>query len=101
MNESALRALLESVRVGQTSLDEAVEKLRRLPFEDIGFATVDHHREIRCGFPEVIYCPGKTPEQVVGIFSKLATGGGNPDVAEPGNSRLRVVEVDVPGAGRP
>ncbi len=77
MNETALRTLLESVRAGETNLDEAVERLRRLPFEDIGFAKVDHHRAIRCGFPEVIFCPGKTPEQVVGIFSKLAGGGGN------------------------
>lgn len=77
MNESALRALLESVRAGDTNLDDAVAKLRRLPFEDIGFATVDHHRAIRCGFPEVIYCPGKTPEQVAEIFSRLAAKGGN------------------------
>ena len=77
MNESALRALLESVRSGQTDVNEAVEQLRRLPFEDIGFASVDHHRSLRCGFPEVIFCPGKTPGQVVEIFARLAAGGGN------------------------
>ena len=77
MNESTLRALLESVQSGRTDLDQAVEQLRRLPFEDLGFATVDHHRSLRCGFPEVIFCPGKTAEQVVEIFARLAAGGGN------------------------
>ena len=77
MNESTLRALLESVQSGRTDVNEAVEQLRRLPFEDIGFATVDHHRSLRCGFPEVIFCPGKTAEQVVEIFARLATGGGS------------------------
>ena len=77
MNESVLRKLLESVRSGLTSPDNAIDILRRLPFEDIGFAKVDHHRAIRCGFPEVIFCPGKTPRQVVAIFAKLSGGGGN------------------------
>ncbi len=79
---------MESVRSGETNLDEAVEKLRRLPFEDIGFAKVDHHRAIRCGFPEVIFCPGKTPEQVVGIFSKLAAGGGENVLASRASSEV-------------
>lgn len=48
-----------------------------MPFEDLGFAHIDHHRQIRCGFPEVIYCPGKTTEQIVKIFSKLAEKGNN------------------------
>ncbi|HUT59661.1 MAG TPA: nickel pincer cofactor biosynthesis protein LarB [Phycisphaerae bacterium] len=77
MNEDALRRLLDAVGSGRTSVDEAVESLRRLPFEDLGFATVDHHRAIRCGFPEVIYCPGKTPQQVRAIFGKLAETGGD------------------------
>ncbi len=77
MNESTLRALLESVQSGRTDVNEAVEQLRRLPFEDIGFASVDHHRSLRCGFPEVIFCPGKTAEQVVEILARLAAGGGS------------------------
>ena len=72
MNEQTLRELVESVRCGQVSTDEAIAQLRRLPFESLGFATVDHHRAIRCGFPEVIFCPGKTTEQVCEIFSRLA-----------------------------
>jgi hypothetical protein len=48
-----------------------------MPFESLGFANVDHHRAIRCGFPEVIFCPGKTVEQVAAIFERLAASGGN------------------------
>ncbi len=54
-----------------------MEKLRHLPFEDLGFANVDHHRQIRRGFPEVIYCPGKTTEQIIEIFGSLAQRGNN------------------------
>ena len=54
-----------------------MEKLRHLPFEDVGFACIDHHRQIRQGLPEVIYCPGKTVEQIVSIFSSLADKGNN------------------------
>lgn len=77
MNEKALKQLLASVKSGTSSVDEALARLRRLPFEDVGFAHVDHHRAIRCGFPEVIFCPGKTTDQIVAIFEKLAAGGGN------------------------
>jgi len=69
--------LLEQVKTGEIDIDEAVEKLRHLPFEDLGFACIDHHRQIRRGFPEVIYCPGKTTEQIVKIFSALAEKGNN------------------------
>ena len=54
-----------------------MEKLRHLPFEDLGFACIDHHRQIRRGFPEVIYCPGKTAEQIIKIFASLAEKGNN------------------------
>jgi NCAIR mutase (PurE)-related protein len=68
---------LKQVKGGDVTIDEAVEKLRHLPFEDLGFANVDHHRQIRQGFPEVIYCPGKTTEQIIKIFSALAAKGNN------------------------
>ena len=71
MDAAALRQLLEEVRHGRVAVEQAVQQLRRLPFESTGFATVDHHRAIRCGFPEVIFCAGKTPEQVGGIFTLL------------------------------
>ena len=69
--------LLSAVKAGRVGLDEAITKLRHLPFEPLGFANVDHHRGIRCGFPEVIFCPGKTVEQTRVIFGKLAARGGN------------------------
>jgi NCAIR mutase (PurE)-related protein len=77
MNEEKLKKLLASVRARKTSVSKAVAALRRLPFETTGFATVDHHRAIRCGFPEVIFCPGKTAKQVVAIFGRLAATGAN------------------------
>ncbi|MBE7507030.1 MAG: nickel pincer cofactor biosynthesis protein LarB [Planctomycetia bacterium] len=77
MNSEFLKDLFESVRSGKTSVEHAVARLRDLPYESIGFANVDHHRAIRCGFPEVIFCPGKTAEQVASIFEKLAGAGGN------------------------
>ncbi len=77
MNEQALKQLLEAVRVGTLEVEQAVAQLRHMPFEDVGFARVDHHRAIRCGFPEVIFCAGKTTEQVCSIFHRLAERGGN------------------------
>ena len=67
MNERDTKKFLEGVRTGRTKLDDALEKLRRLPFEDLGFAKIDHHRSLRQGFPEVIYARGKTPKQVAAI----------------------------------
>lgn len=77
MNPLALRKLLEQVRKKQVSPDEAVERLRHLPFEDLGFAKVDHHRSLRQGMPEVIFGQGKTPKQIAEIFMRLAAQGGN------------------------
>ena len=77
VNHAALRKLFEEVRKGRLSADEAVERLRHLPFEDLGFAKVDHHRALRQGMPEVIFSQGKNPKQVAGIFSRLAQHGGN------------------------
>lgn len=72
-----LRELLDSVRAGQTAVDDAIKRLQHLPFERLGFANVDHHRALRCGFPEVVFCPGKTAEQLVAIFGRLVEAGGN------------------------
>jgi NCAIR mutase (PurE)-related protein len=77
MTPSSLRTLLESVRAGGTTVDEAVSRLRAMPFEDLGFAKVDHHRSIRCGFPEVVYCEGKAVEQAAEIFARCAATGAN------------------------
>ncbi len=72
-----MRQLLEAVQSGTQSVDDAVGRLRSMPFEDLGFAKIDHHRAIRCGFPEVIYCEHKSIEQVCAIFDKCVEAGGN------------------------
>ena len=77
MDEKILRHLLEAVRSGERSIDDAFSALKRLPFEDMGFAKVDHHRGIRCGFPEVIYCEGKQTDQVVAIAERRLAHGGD------------------------
>jgi pyridinium-3,5-biscarboxylic acid mononucleotide synthase len=77
MNSQALRKLFEQVRKKRLSPDDAVERLRHLPFEDLGFAKIDHHRALRQGMPEVIFAQGKTPRQVADIFTRLAAHGGN------------------------
>ena len=72
-----MKKLLRQVKEGEVGIDEAIERLRHLPFEDLGFACIDHHRQIGRGFPEVVYCPGKTTEQIVKIISTLAAKGNN------------------------
>jgi NCAIR mutase (PurE)-related protein len=71
MDPKLLTQLLHSVAEGQTSVDEAADKLRHLAYEDIEFAHIDHHRSLRKGFPEVIFGQGKTPEQIIGIMDKM------------------------------
>jgi NCAIR mutase (PurE)-related protein len=77
VNSDALRKLFDQVKKKRLSPDDAVERLRHLPFEDLGFAKLDHHRALRQGMPEVIFAPGKTPGQVADIFTRLAAQGGN------------------------
>ncbi len=71
MTPQKLLELLEKVREGALTPKQGLEKLKHLPFEDLGYARVDHHRALRQGFPEVIFAPGKKPEQVVGIVKSL------------------------------
>ncbi len=77
MNADSIRKLFEQVQQGKLSPDDAVSRLRHLPFEDLGFAKIDHHRALRAGMPEVILGQGKTPAQVAAIFVRLARHGGN------------------------
>ena len=74
---SEIRRLLESVRIGEVSVDDALLQLKMSPFEDIGYAKVDLHRKVRQGAAEVIYGAGKTPEQIVGILEVMARSGQN------------------------
>ena len=75
MNESQVRQLLEQVKSGNLTIDDASKRLRSMPFEDLGFALVDHHRALRCGFPEVIFCAGKTEAQVAAIAERIVASG--------------------------
>jgi NCAIR mutase (PurE)-related protein len=71
MDEEQLRSLFEQVRAGAVDVDAALERMRHMPFEDLGFAKVDHHRALRHGMPEVVFAKGKTAEQVIGIAAAL------------------------------
>ncbi|MHB1711332.1 MAG: nickel pincer cofactor biosynthesis protein LarB [Acidimicrobiales bacterium] len=78
MDELTLQRLLDDVRSGACTPDEAAFRLRRLPFAELGFAKVDHHRSIRQGFPEAVYGQGKTPEQCSAIVGELLAGPSGP-----------------------
>ena len=89
MDSAHLTKLLEQVRSGSMPVHDALQKLRTLPYEDIGFAAIDHHRSLRQGFPEVIFCEGKTKTQVTTIARNLLKKGSSllatrvqPDVAQ-------------------
>ena len=72
-----LKQLLEGVKEGQISVEQAMKALEKLPYEDIGFAKIDHHRVLRRGIPEVIFCEGKSSDQVVKIAQHMLMTGSN------------------------
>ena len=102
MDETAVRRLLDDVRSGALSADDAVARLRRLPFADIGFAKVDHHRALRQGMPEAVYAPGKSPEQCAAIVAELlSVDGGGPVLLTRANEEQAAAALDRnPGAVR-
>ena len=110
MDRERLADLLAAVQRGACPVDEALERLRTLPYEDLGFARVDHHRGLRNGFPEVVFGQGKTPEQIVAIAERLVGRGRQRpgDAARPGRGddaggrrrRLRVPPAAAPGGAR-
>lgn len=77
MNLNETRDLLESIKNGSISVDDGIKQFQDLPFKDLGYAKIDNHRELRVGYPEVIYCEGKTPEQISGIVQFMLTKGNN------------------------
>jgi NCAIR mutase (PurE)-related protein len=87
MDEAALRELIDAVRSGTVSADDAVASLRRLPFADLGFARVDHHRTLRQGMAETVYGPGKAPEQCAAIVAEL--------LAQPGRAPIVLSRADA------
>jgi NCAIR mutase (PurE)-related protein len=96
MDPKRVRELLEGVRRGATGVDAALAELRDLPYADLGYASVDHHRALRQGAPEVILGQGKTPEQIAGIARELARSGQNVLVTRLGAEAAREVCAAVP-----
>src|SRR6202007_2900771 len=97
MSAESIRKLFEQVRKGKLTPDDAVSRLRHMPFEDLGFAKVDHHRALRSGMPEVILGEGKTPSQVAGIFARLAKHGGNVLATRANEKQFAAVKKKVRG----
>jgi NCAIR mutase (PurE)-related protein len=98
MNPSALLELLAKVQRGAVTPDEASAKLAKLPFEDLGYAKIDHHRSLRSGLPEVIYAAGKTAEQTAGIFARMAATGVAVLATRASTEVFEAVHALVPGA---
>jgi NCAIR mutase (PurE)-related protein len=102
MNRLQLRDLLDSVRSGtvtpESAHDQLLQYLRQSPYEDLGFARVDHHRSVRQGFPEVIYGPGKTPAQIAAISERIVAAGHNLLVTRTGLDAYEAVRQRLPAA---
>jgi len=98
MDSKTLKQILEAVSSGRMSVEEATKKLQNLPYEDLGYCKIDHHRAIRTGFPEVVFCEGKRPEQVAEVFKRLAVD--NPVVlaTRADKDTYDAVKREVPGA---
>jgi pyridinium-3,5-biscarboxylic acid mononucleotide synthase len=97
VNEADIRRLLDAVRTGGLTADEAVATLRRLPFGDVGDALVDHHRALRQGLPETVYGPGKTAEQVTRIIGELLAHGTDPVLLTRASSEQAKAAIAVHG----
>ncbi|MHB1989132.1 MAG: nickel pincer cofactor biosynthesis protein LarB [Acidimicrobiales bacterium] len=99
MDELELRRLLDDVTTGAVTPDDAVARLHRLPFAELGYAKVDHHRVLRQGRPEVVYGPGKTPDQCAGIVAELLGGSSGPVlVTRASRAQVAACALSCPGA---
>ena len=98
MDASILEQLLEDVRAGKLSVGEALERLRHLPFEDLGFARVDHHRALRQGFPEVVFAAGKETDQLKGILASLSARANHLLMTRLAPDKAEVLLADFPEA---
>lgn len=93
-----LRQILEKVQQGQMSVDDAMRELRHLPFQELGFAKIDHHRLLRRGFPEAVFCPNKTPEQVAKIVEAMSQTGVTVLATKANQAHYEAVRQIVPQA---
>ena len=98
MDQDQLRSLFEQVRGGTVDIDAAMTRMRHMPFEDLGFAKVDHHRALRHGMPEVIFAQGKTPDQVVAIAERLLDNAHNVLITRAGRECAEIVTSRLPCA---
>lgn len=98
MENQNLLDLLKEVRAGAITVEVAMERLRELPYEDLGFARLDHHRAIRQGFPEVIFCQGKAPDQVAQIMTRLVARNDRILATRADSKIYRAVKRTVPDA---
>src|SRR5437763_9780826 len=98
MDTDRIRRILEDVRGGAIPVEDAVASLRDLPYENLGFARLDHHRTLRTGFPEVVYCPGKTTEQVLSILSRLRERNAKVLATRADTELAAAIQTDFPSA---
>ena len=98
MDPERLLEILTDLKQGRTTIDAVIALMTNLPYEDIDFAKIDHHRALRTGLPEVIYAEGKTDAQVVEIFARMAAAGGNVLATRVKPSAAEAVLGKVPGA---
>ncbi len=98
MDRENIRKLLEEVKTGAVDVDGALERLRHLPFEDLGFAKLDHHRALRHGMPEVVFGKGKTPEQITTIAERLVDRASNVLVTRADSATAAIVKTRLPDA---
>src|SRR5580658_66066 len=98
MTRETILEILEKIQRGETTPAEARTHLARLPYEDAGFARIDHHRTLRLGLPEVIYSAGKTPAQVAEIFARMAAAGGSVLATRADAEASAAVKLRVPAA---
>ena len=98
MNRLQIEALLKEVSAGQMSVNSALDRLKDMPFEDLGFAKVDHHRALRTGMPEVIFAAGKTTAQVAAIFDRMAKAGDNVLATRASRAAFEAVATIEPAA---
>ena len=98
MDRDHLRLLFEEVRSGATDIEQALQRVRHLPFEDLGFAKIDHHRALRHGMPEVIFAKGKTPAQVTAIAGRLIENAPNVLITRADAECARAVTAQYPDA---
>jgi len=99
MDVDGLKDLLDRVRAGELPVEHALERLKGWPVADLGFALIDHHRALRKGFPEVVYCAGKTPDQVAAIISEIASRGMKTLATRAGLEHFEAVREVIIGAG--